>query len=487
MKKHLLCFLLALLLLVVLVSQVFGYSSFQDFLKQTNRLQGVDYTRIKQDTRKYIRVTFEIGNQSFKGMLKKGYRLEDQEADSIISRVMNLEFGLNSTTLMLHEMAVAEAEKIDPAFQTQFWVELLGQALGAGDAMAYNDLLSGKISGTEYVVGQMKSELVSQGASAFAEATALSPAGAFILNVVTNCAEPAAKEALKAVRNDQIKQKAIASAAILDAFYQRCNQELKKAAEKKDDTSWRLTANSKSQEIRSFFGADVVQNWTLTCDLKIKTPLSDDADSPCGIYAGVMTVDITHDMTKFDRKYLWQVVNTLPILPEIHQKCPWQSFYDCWQKSSKLEKQLYAQNVQFYIPDNVENYAKDADIDEVNISAFFKSREDFWSLHPIWLVPDGVVPNLNKEGRYTLPYTEGQMATVMYLMGEFEDDGMSPRIYCMSSSMQAWQKVNAPRFHSSFDLGITNSGGVLAVNHDIFRDLASGVIKLTKGWKEENV
>ena len=124
MKKHLLCFLLALLLLVVLVSQVFGYSSFQDFLKQTNRLQGVNYNRIKQDTRKYIRLTFEIGNRSFHGMLKKGYRLEDQEADSIIRSVM-LEFGLNSTTLTLHEMAIAEAEKIDPAFQTQFWVELL--------------------------------------------------------------------------------------------------------------------------------------------------------------------------------------------------------------------------------------------------------------------------------------------------------------------------------------------------------------------------
>ena len=486
MKKHLLCFLLALLLLVVLVSQVFGYSSFQDFLKQTNRLQGVNYNRIKQDTRKYIRVTFEIGSRSFHGMLKKGYRLEDQEADSIIRSVM-LEFGLNTTTLTLHEMAIAEAEKIDPAFQTQFWVELLGQALGAGDAMAYNDLISGKISGTEYVVGQMKSELVSQGASAFAEATALSPAGAFILNVVTNCAEPAAKEALKAVRNDQIKQKAIASAAILDAFYQRCNQRLKEEAEKKDDTSWHLTGNSTEKVKRMFMGAEVVQTWEFTCDLKIKTPLSDDQDSPGGIYAGIMCIDITHDMTKFDGKYLWDVVNTFPILPEIKQKCPWQSFYDCWQGKSKLVKQLFAQNVQFVIPDNVEKYAKDADIDEINISSFFKSREDFFSMHPIWLVPDGVVPMVDKNGRYSLPYTEGQLATVIYLMGEFGEDNMSPQIYVMSSNMQAWQTTNAPHFNKTIDLGILNTGGVIKINHDIFSDLQSGVIKLKMGWKEENV
>ena len=486
MKKHLLRFIVALVLLIAMAVPVFGYSSFQDFLKQTNRLRGIDYTRIKQDTRKYIRVTFEIGSQSFHGMLKKGYRLEDSEADSLIRTVM-LEFGLNETNLILHEMAVAEAKSIDPAFKPQFWVELLGQALGAGDAMAYNDLISGKISGTEYVVGQMKSELVSQGASAFAEATALSPAGAFILNVVTNCAEPAAKEALKAVRNDQIKQKAIASAAILDAFYQRCNQRLKEEAEKKDDTSWRLTANAKSDVKRMFLGAEVLQKWTLTCDLKIKTPLSDDPDAPGGIYAGIMCVDITHDMTKFDRKYLWDVVNTFPILPEIHQKCPWQSFYDCWQGASKLEKQLFAQNVQFVIPDNIEKYAKNADIDEVNISSFFKSREDFFSMHPIWLVPDGVVPMVDKNGRYSLPYTEGQLATVIYLMGEFGEDNMSPQIYVMSSNMQAWQTTNAPHFNKTIDLGILNTGGVIKINHDIFSDLQSGVIKLTMGWKEENV
>ena len=486
MKKHLLRFIVALVLLIAMAVPVFGYSSFQDFLKQTNRLRGIDYTRIKQDTRKYIRVTFEIGSQSFHGMLKKGYRLEDSEADSLIRTVM-LEFGLNEANLILHEMAVAEAKSIDPAFKPQFWVELLGQALGAGDAMAYNDLISGKISGTEYVVGQMKSELVSQGASAFAEATALSPAGAFILNVVTNCAEPAAKEALKAVRNDQIKQKAIASAAILDAFYQRCNQRLKEEAEKKDDTSWRLTANAKSDVKRMFLGAEVLQKWTLTCDLKIKTPLSDDPDSPGGIYAGIMCVDITHDMTKFDRKYLWDVVNTFPILPEIHQKCPWQSFYDCWQGASKLEKQLFAQNVQFVIPDNIEKYAKNADIDEVNISSFFKSREDFFSMHPIWLVPDGVVPMVDKNGRYSLPYTEGQLATVIYLMGEFGEDNMSPQIYVMSSNMQAWQTTNAPHFNKTIDLGILNTGGVIKINHDIFSDLQSGVIKLTMGWKEENV
>ena len=481
MKKHSLCFLLALLLLMAMVFPVFGYSSFQDFLNQNGRLRGVDYTRIKQDTRQYIRVSFNIGNQSFNGMLKKGYRLEDSEADAIIRNVM-FELGLNEASLVIHETNIERAKSIDPAFKVQFWIELIGQALGAGDAMAKYDLMSGKISGTQYFMGKFESAMLSAGAEAFAEATALGPAGVIVLNLITNCGESAAKETLKSVRNDEIKQKAITSAAILDSFYKRCNQRLKAEAEKKDDTSWHLTANSKSQEIRNFFGAQVVQNWTLTCDLKIK----EDSENPGGTYSGVMFIDISHDMAKFDGKYLWDVVGKLPILSQIHEKFPWQSFYDCWKLSSKLEKQLYAKKVEFVIPDNVERFEKDEVIDRVIISDFFKSREDFWSLHPIWLVPDGVMPIPDKNGHYTLAYTEGQAGAVVYLMGEFGEDKLSPQIYAMSSTMQLWLQTNAPNYHSEIDLStISGGGGVLAVNHDIFRDLESGIIKLSKGWKGE--
>ena len=481
MKKHSLCFLLTLLLLIALAFPVFGYSSFQDFLNQNGRLRGVDYTRIKQDTRQYIRVSFDIGNQSFNGMLKKGYRLEDSEADAIIRSVM-LEMGLNERALVIHETNIERAENIDPAFKPQFWIELIGQALGAGNAMAYASVMTGKISGTEYFMSQFESKLLSYGTAVFAEATALSPAGMVVMNLITDCGETAAKELLKSAKNDEIKQKAITSAAILDSFYSRCNQRLKAAAEKKDDTRWRLTANSKTQEIRTFFGAQIVQNWTLTCDLKIK----EDSDNPGGTYSGYMSVDISHDMTKFDGKYLWDVVGKLPILSKIHEKFPWQSFYDCWKLGSKLEKQLFAKKVEFVIPDNVEKYEKNEVIDRVIIADFFKSREDFWSLHPIWLVPDGIVPLLDENGRYKLPYSEGQTGAVVYLMGEFGDDKLSPQLYAMSSSMQIWLETNAPNYHNEFDISqISGGGGVLAVNHDIFRDLESGIIKLSKGWKGE--
>jgi len=481
MKKSHLRFLLTLMLLFLLVFPLLGYTSFEDFLRSNGRLRGIDYTRIKQDTRQYTRVTFEIGSQYFNGMLKKGYRLEDKETDSIIKSVM-LEYGLNEAALIIHEIQIEEAQKLDPAFKPQFWIEMIGQLIGAGDLMTLNDLKSGKISGTEVFMNQFKSKVLSEFASEMAANIAAGPGTKFVINAVQNCAEPLAQETLKAIRNDEIKQKAIASAAFLNAFYARCNQRLKAEADKKDDTSWRLTANSKTHEIRTFFGAQVVQRWTVSCDLKQE----DATESPGGIYSGYMTVDISHDMTKFDGKYLWKVVDNLPILSQIHKKMPWQSFYDCWNQSSILEKQLFAKKVRFVIPDNVEKTGQNCYIDSVVISDFFKTREEFWSLHPIWLVPEGVIPFLDEKGRYKLPHSEGQTGVVVYLTGEFEDDKLSPQLYALSSSMQLWLETNAPNYHNEFDMSQMNDGGgVLAVNHDIFRDLESGLIVLSMGWRED--
>ena len=230
MKKNLLRSLLAIVLLFALATPLMAYSGFQDFLRANGRLGYVDYTRIKQETRRSIRVSFEIGNQSFNGVLKKGYRLDDATADSLIRSVM-VEMGLNNAALVVHETNIERAKKIDPAFKPQFWIEMIGQALGAGNAMAYADLLRGKISGTEYFMGQFEGKLLSYGTAVFAEATALSPAGMVVMNLITDCGETAVKEALKAVKNDEIKQQAITSAAILDSFYKRCNQKLKAEAD----------------------------------------------------------------------------------------------------------------------------------------------------------------------------------------------------------------------------------------------------------------
>ena len=471
-----------LVCLFSLAAPAAAYSGFQDFLNATGRLKGVNYNRIRQDTKQSMHVRFEIGTKSFHGVLKKGYRLEDAEADGIIKSVM-LELGLNTAALTIHETQIASAEKRDPAFKTQFWLEMIGQFIGAGDAMAKLDLATGKISGTQYLMGQVESKLLSEGTAAFIENAALGPVGGFIVNGLANCAKPAAQEVLKAFQNDAAKQKAIESAATLNAFYQRCNQRLKQEAEKKDKTGWQLVAtNQKAQEIRTFFGAPVVQNWTLNCCLLKE----EDTAEPGGLYTGFMTVDITHDMTKFDGKFLWQVANTLPVLPEIHEKMPWQSFTDCWQRSSILEKHLYAKEISLVVPSGVRDLLNGSFMDDLILSMDFKSKEDFWSLHPIWLVPDGVMPMLNKEGRYSLPYTEGQAATVLYLMGEMADDGMSPRIYAMSSSMKLWSETNAPQgAHWSFDDSLTSGGGVLAVNHDIYRDLEENRVVLRYGWKEE--
>ena len=434
MKKRLLCLMLTLVCLFSLAAPAAAYSSFQDFLNQTGRLKNVDYTRIKQDTKQSIHISFELGSKAFHGVLKKGYRLEDAETDAIIRNVM-LECGLNEAALLIHEVNVRQAEKLDPAFKAQFWLEMIGQFIGAGDVVAMFELDSGKLSGTQYLMDKVQDKVLSKGVSAYTASAAIGPVGTFILKGLVNCAKPAAQEALKSLENDEVKQHALESAAVLNAFYQQCNRRLQKEASKKDKTGWQLVAtNQKAQEVRTLFGAPVVQNWTFNCNLMKE----EDTPGYGGVYTGLMTIDITHDMTKFDGKYLWQVAGSLPVLPDIRDTMPWQQFTDCWQQSSQLEKHLFAKNVSLVIPTNMNGYLNGSFVEGVELSLWFKSKEDFWSLHPIWLVPSGVIPAMNAQGRYSLPYTEGQAATLIYLMGEMSDDGMSPRIYAMSSSLKAW-------------------------------------------------
>ena len=355
----------------------------------------------------------------------------------------------------------------------------LGQLMGAGDAFAAKAIAEGKMTGTQFFMDKFTDKVISQGAAAFAEYAAMGPAGAFIVNALTGSVKPMAKEVLKAIQNEEVKQKAIVAAALLDAFYQRCNQRLKEEADKKDNTSWRLTASGKSKVERTLFGAPVMQNWTLKCDLRIE----EDTEKPGGIYSGVMAVDITHDMTKFDGKFLSLVANELGPLPEAIQKARavGNNIYDCWSTPSKLEKHLLAKRVRFVIPDNVAGYAKDAFIDEVGIRDFFQSKEDFWSLHPLWVVPNGVLPIMDQQGRYSFPGgSAGQFVAIWNLMGEIWD-GFSPQIYLMSSDYIGWAHGKT----WSIDNSQTTSGGVLKVNHDIFSDLESGGITLRMGWKGE--
>jgi|GEM_PF-5751054 len=478
MKKRLLCLLLTLTLACSLAAPAAAYSSFNDYLAAAGRLQYVDYNRIKQHTFQLVRVRFEIGSQSFRGTLKRGYKLADDVTDGIIKSVL-LEFNLNERRLASHEARISMAEEADPAFKTQYWVEMIGRVLHGGGLIDAYKLDPETQSGTQLMVMNLMGPFAPSLPDLAAAGAGVGAVGTWILSGLADCAGPTAKEILKAMGNDAKKQQAVESAVLLDAFYQRCNQRLKEEAEKKDKTEWQLVANAKSGETRTLFGAPVEQKWRLRCSL-LKEGGGENAD---GIYTGFMTVDITHDMSQFDRNFLWQVGDTLPTLAEIHSNYPWEHIYDCWQANSKLEKHLYAKKISFVIPYDLSAVRSGDVMDELPLRGWFQSKEDFWSLHPIWIVPEGAMPMIDEKGHYSFPNVEGQMATTVHIMGELWD-GMSPELYAMSSNAALWQSVDAPYFHQEWDNSQTTSGGIMARNSDIFRDLKDGKIVLKMGWED---
>ncbi len=488
MKKRVFCLLFALVFLLVSAVPASAASSFQEYLAATNRLKQIDYNRIKQHTVEVIHVDFVIGGQSFHGALRHGYNLDNATADAIIKNVM-LEFNLTERSLIAHNARISMAENADPAFKTQFWVEMVGRLLHAGKIIdaaqePETDLITGKPvggyqSGTHFVVQNVAEFFGPSAMGTAISEIGLGPVGTWLLNGLGSCAEPTAKEILKAMGNDAKKEAAVESAVILDMFYQRCNERLKeeaekRAAENKETTGWRLTANDRASEDVLFFGTPVNQKWRFHCDLKKEGK----GDGVGGVYSGVMTVDITHDMWKFDSQYLWTVVDKLPVLSKIHENYPWEEFYDCWKLGSKLEKHLYAKKISISIPDGITQMMPGDTIEELPIKGNFNSKEDFWSLHPIWIVPKGVMPFTDNQGHYSFPNMEGQAATTVYLTGEMKD-GLTPQIYAMSSNATIWQSVEVPYFNYDWDMSAgSGGGGVLGENSSIFKDLAKGTVEL---------
>ncbi len=477
MKKRLLCLILALVCVFVFTVPAYAVSSFEEYIASTNRLKGVDYNRIKQHNRQYVRVTFEIGSQKFRGSLQRGYHIDNETTDKIIKAAM-LENNLNSAMLTVHQVRIAEAEKIDPAFKAQFWLEMIGQLLHGGAVMdAYQAGKKGD-SGTMYLMDQVQSELISKPIGLILGNLSKGFASGFLLNGLANCAEPTAKELLKAAANDAKKQDALESAILLNLFYKRCNELLEEEAKRNDKTNWKLVANAKSQEERWFFGTPVEQKWTFHCNLMKE----EDTSSPEGVYTGVMMADITHDMSTFDKDYLWRVVDEMPYLPDIHAAYPWEKFYDCWSKGSILEKHFKAEKISFFIPEDVAKLANGTEIDYASLEGNFKTKQAFWSSHPIWIVPEGVMPMVDSQGKYSFPNAQGQAATTLHLTGRMADP-LSPEIYVISNNAKMWSTVDAPHLHLEHDQSQEGASGTLSINHDIFRDLAEGRIVLKAGWE----
>ena len=92
--------ILSLLLAVCLLSTMIPVTAFA-----AGTLEGVDYTRIKQNTTLTKQVTFKVGGRTFTGQLSNGKTLTDEEVDQIIRGVMTSKFITSGMLIGAEERA----------------------------------------------------------------------------------------------------------------------------------------------------------------------------------------------------------------------------------------------------------------------------------------------------------------------------------------------------------------------------------------------
>ena len=485
LRKRALSLLLVLACMISLVSAAFAYSSFDQFMAAQGRLPGVDYTRIKQDTQRAIKIGFEIGSKHFRGVLARGKKLDNATTDEIIRRVMDFhELTTNKLVDLRSDVEFAKTQR-EP-FDANYWLEAAGQLLHLNNLVKAADVAQGKLSGADYCRQYLESKPMDTAVDLAVSGAGLTGLPAFIATGLAGVGSATIDEFLYMRKYDAIMQKALDAAIKLDQFYADCNALLQKEADKQDE-KWRLTAfKSPDKEDRVLFGVTVTQLWEFSCSLE-KESGGNGPDEFWGEYAGVMTVDITHNMRRFDSNFLWDVANELPIMTELQSRNPLHSFYDTFEQPTTLTKGLAAADIRIYIPPNAAGAKPDSLITTIDLGAF-QTKSSFRCAHPIWMVPDGVIPFLDDEGKYQFNFTggymEGQAGTEMLISGRMPD-GLCPEIYMEASTMHLWGEVSAAQAHNAWDNSKLNDGATFRTNTDIFRDLASGTIVVRAGWKED--
>ena len=298
MKKRVLSLLLAACLL---------FSAAPVTAQAAGTLEGVDYTRIEQNTTLTKQATFQVGGRTFTGQLQNGKTLTDEEVDQIIRGVMTSEFITSGMLIGAEERArdglrFNDGRYVSPKVLVEFALasadiasskELSG--ILAGDmpiptnAQFYKDLLTGTTINKlfDFALGKLVGE--GQGK---------------LINALQNILEIAGREYDEYAADEERLQKSVAAALALEEFYALCNAEIEKAEKERGLDQWRLTCGHTVWTTKQLFGnIPVIQQWRLSCDLK-RTNTTEDVTNWGGLYVGTMKLEIWHDMSNFDEMFL---------------------------------------------------------------------------------------------------------------------------------------------------------------------------------------
>lgn len=284
-------------LALVMVIPLFIMPGTSKAMKKPGRIDGVDYTRIRENKDLQVEVRFTLGTSTFVGELTNGNVLTQEEIDKIIDGVMD-QMNITCGVLEYSAMVIEQAKHLkgfDPAAALRIGLNVAG----FGTFNDIYDMYTGKKevsqAAKDFVIGQLSGEAVKLITGAKWADLALN---AFLAT------KDIAAEWTRIENEKEIAEKALQRQLLLDLFYKECNERLKKAEEERGTNNWKLKVNDIRYGTKKFFGIDVEQIKWLKVDMERVDSFGEKSTTNwSGIYEGSIVIEIWHDLANFDTNF----------------------------------------------------------------------------------------------------------------------------------------------------------------------------------------
>ena len=368
-----------LLLIIGLIMSLVPFTAHA--LTPPGRVDGVDYTRIEENTMLQLPIKFTVGGKQFDGMLQNGKTIGKDEVDNIIKQVMK-DSKITTGNLYRAKYVMQKATQL-LGYNLEHVAQLgLKIALGAIGLDNIGEIYS-VIKGEKEVAGTAANMLIGEALAGVAK----NQFGGWAKLVVSGLwagTEQLNQDIARLIEENEIAQEAIEWTIRLNVFYSECNARIAEAEKKAGGSTWSITAGQTLMTAAKFFNIDVIQWWRLSCNLQRTDYIYGDDEDPTnygGVYRGTMVIDIWHDLSNFDDMFLDEIFSTTIIYKALQSVY---YFRDLYSSPSTLTKNLINTEIEIHLD---QRNMTSSGMEEYFDLTDFQDTSAFYTNHPIqgWL------------------------------------------------------------------------------------------------------
>ncbi len=289
--------LLAVMLAMLLIAPLLFVSGTAKAMKKPGRIDGVDYTKIRENKDLSIPIEFQVGTYKFQGELVNGNVLSQDEIDKVVDQVMkqmNITPGILEFSVDVIEQA-KHLKGFDPAAALRIGLNIAGYGTMVDIYDMYHGTKEIPAGLAGIVIGEISGEAVKF------------LTGKKWADVVLNAflaTKDIAAEWTRIEKEREIAELAMQRELLLSVFYDECNRRLEKLEKEKGTNNWKIKVNDARRKDKTLFGIGVKQIMWLKVDMERASTYGEKTVTNwSGIYKGSIEIQMWHDLTQFDNNF----------------------------------------------------------------------------------------------------------------------------------------------------------------------------------------